>query len=47
MTSGCPHCNRPYYNEDPRGVLYNFPFRPNSEYFEKFWNELKEGLSDE
>jgi biotin synthase-related radical SAM superfamily protein len=24
-TSGCPGCNRPYYNERPGGVLYNYP----------------------
>ncbi len=24
-TSGCPGCNRPYYNERPGGVIYNFP----------------------
>jgi len=24
-TSGCPDCNRPYYNERPDGVLYNYP----------------------
>lgn len=24
-TSGCPDCNRPYYNEGPRGPLYNYP----------------------
>ncbi len=23
--SGCPGCNRPYYNERPRGPLYNYP----------------------
>jgi biotin synthase-related radical SAM superfamily protein len=28
MTSGCPHCNRPYYNEKPSGPLYNFPTQP-------------------
>ena len=28
MTSGCPGCNRPYYNESPRGPLYNYPFKP-------------------
>ncbi len=34
MTSGCPGpdgdvaCNRPYGNERPGGVLYNYPFRP-------------------
>lgn len=24
-TAGCPDCNRPYYNERPGGVMYNFP----------------------
>ncbi|MCS7119935.1 MAG: radical SAM protein [Nitrososphaerota archaeon] len=24
-TSGCPGCNRPYYNEKPSGPIYNFP----------------------
>ncbi|MGC9333378.1 MAG: radical SAM protein [Anaerolineae bacterium] len=24
-TSGCPDCNRPFYNEQPRGPLYNYP----------------------
>ena len=23
--SGCPHCNRPYYNEKPSGPIYNYP----------------------
>ncbi|MGB9857854.1 MAG: radical SAM protein [Dictyoglomaceae bacterium] len=25
LTMGCPHCNRPYYNESPRITPYNFP----------------------
>lgn len=25
ITSGCPDCNRPFYNESPRGPLYNYP----------------------
>ena len=25
MTSGCPSCNRPFYNERPSGPLYNYP----------------------
>ncbi|MGE5577946.1 MAG: radical SAM protein [Syntrophothermus sp.] len=25
QTSGCPDCNRPYYNESPGGVIYNYP----------------------
>lgn len=24
-TAGCPGCNRPYYNERPGGVIYNYP----------------------
>ena len=25
LTSGCPWCNRPYYNERPSGPIYNYP----------------------
>lgn len=25
LTSGCPGCNRPFYNEKPRGPIYNYP----------------------
>jgi len=25
LTSGCPNCNRPFYNEKPSGPVYNFP----------------------
>jgi biotin synthase-related radical SAM superfamily protein len=25
QTSGCPDCNRPFYNEGPGGPLYNYP----------------------
>lgn len=28
ITSGCPGCNRPYYNERPGGPLYNYPRKP-------------------
>ncbi len=28
MTSGCPGCNRPYYNERPSGPIYNYPRQP-------------------
>jgi len=28
VTSGCPNCNRPYYNERPGGPLYNYPRKP-------------------
>jgi len=30
MTSGCPGCNRPFYNEEPRKI-YNYPFLPGKE----------------
>lgn len=25
LTSGCPNCNRPFYNEKPSGPIYNHP----------------------
>jgi biotin synthase len=25
QTSGCPDCNRPFYNEQPSGPMYNYP----------------------
>jgi len=25
LTSGCPGCNRPFYNESPLGPIYNYP----------------------
>jgi biotin synthase-related radical SAM superfamily protein len=28
ITSGCPGCNRPYYNERPGGIIYNYPYIP-------------------
>jgi len=28
VTSGCPGCNRPYYNERPGGPIYNYPRLP-------------------
>jgi biotin synthase-related radical SAM superfamily protein len=31
VTSGCPGCNRPYYNERPGGILYNCPEQPGFE----------------
>ena len=27
-TSGCLGCNRPFYNESPRGPIYNYPRKP-------------------
>ena len=28
LTSGCPDCNRPFYNEKPSGPIYNYPRKP-------------------
>ncbi len=28
LTSGCPGCNRPFYNERPWGTIYNYPSLP-------------------
>ena len=38
-TSGCPGCNRPYYNERPGGIIYNY-HRPLDE------AECKEALDE-
>ncbi|MBD3407590.1 MAG: radical SAM protein [Candidatus Lokiarchaeota archaeon] len=37
--SGCPGCNRPYYNERPGGIMYNFPRQLNED-------ELTEAIED-
>jgi biotin synthase len=29
-TSGCAGCNRPYYNERPGEVMYNYPVEPST-----------------
>ena len=39
QTSGCPDCNRPYYNEKPGGVMYNYPYEPSSDDYDKATNE--------
>jgi len=41
LTSGCPNCNRPYYNEKPSGPIYNHPNTLSSEDVEKIKHELK------
>ncbi len=40
-TSGCPDCNRPYYNEKPRGPIYNYPKSPSKEEIAKIKEELR------
>ncbi len=36
-TTGCPGCNRPFYNERPSGPFYNYPRKPTLD-------EVKKGL---
>jgi biotin synthase len=45
LTSGCPDCNRPYYNEKPSGPMYNYPRGLTEKEFSSAMNEL--GLSGE
>jgi len=40
MTSGCPNCNRPFYNETPRGPIYNYPWKPTPEEITKIRGQL-------
>ena len=40
QTSGCLGCNRPYYNESPRGPIYNYPKAPNKAEIAKIKEEL-------
>jgi biotin synthase-related radical SAM superfamily protein len=44
MTSGCPGCNRPFYNETPRGPIYNYPWRPTPEEITKIRGQLNLNL---
>ena len=39
-TSGCPDCNRPYYNEKPSGPIYNYPKKQNKKEIKKIRTEL-------
>jgi len=42
LTSGCPGCNRPFYNENPRGPIFNYPSRDLAKRDEmKIVNELR------
>ena len=44
QTSGCPGCNRPYYNESPGEELYNYPRPLTQEEVERSWQEVISGL---
>ena len=41
LTSGCPGCNRPFYNERPGGAIYNYPYLPDEKAVRKIIEELK------
>jgi biotin synthase len=45
LTSGCPDCNRPYYNEKPSGPIYNYPRKLTEKELALIQNEL--GLEEE
>lgn len=40
LTSGCPNCNRPYYNEKPSGPIYNYPRALTKKEIEQILEEL-------
>jgi len=42
-TSGCPDCNRPYYNERPGGPIYNYPRQPSTDEINEITKQLSEG----
>lgn len=41
LTSGCPNCNRPYYNEKPSGPIYNFPIQPTPQEIREIEQQFK------
>lgn len=41
-TSGCPDCNRPFYNEKPSGPFYNYPDKISSQELEQIKKELSQ-----
>lgn len=41
LTSGCPSCNRPFYNETPSGPLFNYPYSVSSSDLEVIKRDLK------
>jgi len=41
QTSGCPDCNRPFYNERPGGLLYNYPKKLSIEEVEVVKRQLR------
>lgn len=45
-TSGCPYCNRPFYNESPGKVLYNYPRELSEIEINEIMTNFKEFLKD-
>lgn len=45
-TSGCPGCNRPYYNERPGGIIYNYHRPLDETECKKALDELNTSLFD-
>ncbi len=43
LTSGCPGCNRPYYNEKPSGPIYNYPRRLTADEVSETLHQLELG----
>ena len=41
QTSGCPDCNRPYYNEKPSGPIYNYPKKLTEQEIEQIKKQLR------
>ena len=41
LTSGCPDCNRPFYNEKPSGPIYNYPRNVRKEEIEIIKQQLR------
>jgi biotin synthase len=39
-TSGCPDCNRPFYNEKPSGPIYNYPKHPSQQEIKEVKKQL-------
>ena len=40
-TTGCPNCNRPYYNEKPSGPIYNFPIQPSHDEIKEIRSQIQ------
>lgn len=44
-TSGCPDCNRPYYNEKPGGLMYNYPRPLSPDECQQVLQEMEMGVN--